>query len=155
MQKLSTIAAVALVLSSGAALAQTGPGGMMPAGPNSAPGGANGAAPVSTIGSPTANAQDTLNGGTRSTSVLSQSNKNQSASGMSRSDYDANAQRRYGAQAQPGSTGQQGYQNQAMGMHRDVSSGTNDDPRAVAITDEYGNRYNSRGERIGHGAPNR
>ena len=143
MQKLSILAAI-LALTGGAALAQSGPGGMMPAGPNAAPGGANGAAPVSAIGSPTANARDTLNGGTRSTSVLSQSNKNQSASGMSRSDYDANTRQRSGT-----------YRDQAMGMHRDVSSGTNDDPRAVAITDEYGNRYNSRGERIGQGAPNR
>ena len=26
-----------------------------------------------------------------------------------------------------------------------------DNPRRVAVTDEYGNQYNSRGQRIGHG----
>lgn len=97
-------ATAALALSSGAALAQAGPGGTMPAGPNTAPGGANGAASTST-----------------STTIDSPTDD----------------------------------RNEAMGMRRDVSTGRNDDPRAVAITDEYGNRYNSRGERIGRGAPDR
>ena len=52
MLKISTIAACALALSGGAALAQT-----MPPGPNAAPGGAGGSAPVSSIGSPSANVQ--------------------------------------------------------------------------------------------------
>lgn len=146
--RISTVAAIALALSSGAAFAQAGPGGMMPAGPNAAPGGANGAAPATTIGSPSANAQDTLNGGTRSTTVLSQSNKNQSAAGMSGSNYDANAQRQYGTQPMP-----EQYRNQAEGAQRTFSTGNTDNPRSVAITDEYGNKYNSRGERIGQGRP--
>lgn len=95
MLRISTIAACALALSSGVALAQ-----MMPPGPNAAPGGAGGSAPASSIGSPSANAQDTLVGGTRSTTVLSQSNKNQSAAGMSRSDYSSGAQLQYGTQPQ-------------------------------------------------------
>ena len=146
--RISTLAAIALTLSDGAAFAQTGPGGMMPAGPNAAPGGAGGAAPATTIGSPTANAQDTLSGGTRSTTVLSQSNKNQSAAGMSRSDYDATSQRQYGTQPMP-----EQYRNQAEGAQHTFSTGNTDNPSSVAITDEYGNKYNSRGERIGHGRP--
>ena len=129
MLKTSTIAACMLALSGGVALAQ-----MMPPGPNAAPGGAGGSAPANTIGSPSANAQDTLGGGTRSTTILSQSNKNQSAAGMSRSDYSAGAQMQYGTQP--------AYQAQG-----------GDNPRAVAITDEYGNQYNSRGDRIGRGRP--
>lgn len=65
----------------------------MPPGPNAALGGAGGSAPTSTIGTPSANAQDTVGGGTRSTTVLSQTNKNQSAAGMARSDYSSGAPR--------------------------------------------------------------
>ena len=128
MLKTSTIAACVLALSGSVALAQ-----IMPAGPNSAPGGAGGAAPASSIGSPSANVQDTLGGGTRSTTVLSQTNKNQSAAGMSRSDYSSGAQLQYGTQPQQA-------QSQMGGPDR---------PRGVAITDEYGNQYNSRGDKIG------
>jgi opacity protein-like surface antigen len=131
MLRISTIAACALALSSGVALAQVS----MPAGPNAAPGGAGGSAPATSIGSPSANAQDNMGGGTRSTTVLSQSNKNQSAAGMSRSDYSSGAQLQYGTQPQ-----------QAQGP---------DNPRGVAITDEYGNQYNSRGDKIGRGRPAR
>ena len=131
MLRISTIAACALALSSGVALAQT-----MPPGPNAAPYGAGGSAPARSIGSPSANAQDNLGGGTRSTTVLSQTNKNQSAAGMSRSDYSSGAQLQYGTQPQ-----------QAQGMMG------SDNPRVVAITDEYGNQYNSRGDRIGRGRP--
>jgi len=135
LKKISTIAAGVLALSGGIALAQNSPSDWVPPGPNAAPGGAGGAAPIGTVGSPTANAQDTLNGGTRSTTILSQSNKNQSAAGMPRSDYNAQAQMQYGAQG--------------------MAPGQMDNPRAVAITDEYGNQYNSRGERIGRGRPMR
>jgi hypothetical protein len=100
MLKISTIAACALALSSGVALAQT----PMPPGPNAAPGGA----------------------------------------GMSRSDYSSGAQMQYGTQPQQ-------YQAQGQGM----MGGPSDNPRAVAITDEYGNQYNSRGDKIGRGRPAR
>ena len=128
MLKASTIAACALALSGSAALAQT-----MPPGPNAAPYGAGGSAPARSIGSPSANAQDNIGGGTRSTTVLSQSNKNQSAAGLSRSDYSSGAQLQYGTQPQ-----------QAQHM-----MGGPDRPLGVAITDEYGNQYNSRGDKIG------
>ena len=126
MLKTSTIAACVLALSGSVALAQ-----IMPVGPNTAPGGAGGSAPASSIGSPSANAQDTLGGGTPT--VLSQTNKNQSAAGMSRSDYSSDAQLQYGMQPQQA-------QSQMGGPDR---------PRGVAITDEYGNQYNSRGDKIG------
>ena len=135
MLRISTIAACALALSSGVALAQVS----MPPGPNAAPGGAGGSAPANSIGSPSANVQDNMGGGTRSTTVLSQSNKNQSAAGMSSSDYSSGAQLQYGTQPQ-----------QAQGM-----MGGPDNPRGVAITDEYGNQYNSRGDKIGRGRPAR
>ena len=134
MLRISTIAACALALSSGVALAQT-----VPPGPNAAPYSAGGSAPARSIGSPSPNVQDNMGGGTRSTTVLSQTNKNQSAAGMSRSDYSSGAQLQYGTQGQ-----------QAQGM-----MGGSDNPRTVAITDEYGNQYNSRGDRIGRGRPAR
>lgn len=138
MLKTMTIAACVLALSGGVALAQ---GNYMPAGPNTAPGGATGSAPTNTIGTPSANVQDTVGGGTRSTTVLSQSNKNQSATGMTSSDYSSGAQMQYGTQPQ--------YQAQGQGM----MGGPSDNPRAVALTDEYGNQYNSRGDKIGRGRP--
>jgi hypothetical protein len=142
MLKTSTIAACVLALSGSVAMAQSGLPNYMPPGPNAAPGGATGAAPANTVGSPSANAQDTLGGGTRSTTILSQTNKNQSAAGMSNSDYSSGAQMQYGTQPM--------YQNQAQGQGMMAGQ---DNPRAVAITDEYGNQYNSRGERIGRGRP--
>jgi hypothetical protein len=144
MLKTTTIAACVLALSGGVALAQ---GNYMPPGPNTAPGGAGGSAPANTIGSPSANAQDTVGGGTRSTTVLSQTNKNQSAAGMSRSDYSSGAQMQYGTQPQ--------YPNQYQAQGQGMMGGASDNPRAVAITDEYGNRYNSRGDKIGRGRPMR
>jgi hypothetical protein len=138
MLRISTIAAGALALSSSVALAQ-----IMPPGPSAAPGGAGGSAPASSIGSPSANVQDNMGGGTRSTTVLSQTNKNQSAAGMSRSDYSSGAQIQYGTQPQG--------QFQAQGM----TGGPSDNPRTVAITDEYGNQYNARGDKIGRGKPAR
>jgi len=140
MLKTMTIATGVLAFSGGVALAQ---GNFMPPGPNAAPGGAGGSAPASTIGTPSANAQDTVGGGTRSTTILSQTNKNQSAAGMPRSDYSSGAQMQHGTQPQ--------YQAQGSGM----MGGQSDNPRGVAITDEYGNQYNSRGDRIGRGRPAR
>jgi hypothetical protein len=141
MLKTTTIAACVLALSGGVALAQMNP---MPPGPNAAPGGAGGSAPATSIGTPSANSQDTVGGGTRSTTVLSQTNKNQSAAGMSRSDYSSGAQMQYGTQPM--------YPSQAQGG---MTGGPGDNPRAVAITDEYGNQYNSRGDKIGRGRPAR
>ena len=140
MLKTMTIAAGVLALSGGVALAQSS---MMPPGPNAAPGGAGGSAPASTIGTPSANAQDTVGGGTRSTTVLSQTNNNQSAAGMARSDYSSGAKMQYGTQPR--------YQAQGSGM----MAGQSDNRRGVAITDEYGNQNNSRGDRIGRGRPAR
>src|SRR5260370_7569972 len=101
LKKISIIAAGVLALSGGIALAQNSPSGWMPNGPNAAPGGAGGAAPIGTVGSPTANAQDTLNGGTRSTPILSQANKNQSAAGMPRSRFNPPAPLPYGPHGIP------------------------------------------------------
>jgi hypothetical protein len=130
MLRTTAIAACVLALSGSLALAQS----------NNAPYGANGAAPLRDVGSPSANASDTVNGSTSSTSILSQSNKNQSAAGMPSSSYSsgmpggqsAGTQYRYGPQQAYG------------GM-----SGDQTNPNAVCITDEYGYKYNCRGDRIG------
>lgn len=65
------------------------------------------------------------------------------AAGMPSSDYSSGARMQYGTQPQ----------NQAQGPG--MMGGQSDNPRAVAITDEYGNQYNSRGDKIGRGRPAR
>ena len=128
MLKTSTIAACVLALSGAAAFAQTS---WVPPGPNNPPAGAGGGAAVRDIGSPSANVIDTYGGQTRSTTILSQSNKQQSAAGMASSNYAG-----YGAQ---------GY----MPQQAQMSYGQGYNTGNVFITDEYGYQYNSRGERIG------
>jgi hypothetical protein len=155
MLKTTTIAACVLALSSPLALAQSNAqynssGGVMPPGGSyNAPGGANGSAPIRDIGTPSANATDTASGGTRSTSILSQSNKNQSAAGMPSSSYSNTmpAGQSPGAQYAPQAT-QPRYGNQQAygGM-----SGEQANPNVPCITDEYGRKYNCRGDRIGGG----
>jgi hypothetical protein len=138
MWKTSTIAICALALSGSFAMAQTynqSPG-WMPGAPGNPPGGAGGPAPVRDIGSSTANANQTADGRTSSTSMLSQSNKAQSAAGMSSSDY---------GQGVGGRSAQYG------GSQAQMQYGTQDscgNTGAVAITDEYGRRYNCRGDRL-------
>jgi hypothetical protein len=139
MLKTTTIAACVLVLSGSLALAQTNV--LPPGGAYNAPGGANGAAPLRDVGTPSANANDTASGGTSSTSMLSQSNKNQSAAGMPSSSYS------YGMPGGQSAGSQYGYgPQQAYGG---MSGDQNANPNAVCITDEYGYKYNCRGDRIG------
>jgi hypothetical protein len=127
MLKTTTIAACVLALSGSLALAQSAAQYMPPGGSYNAPYGTNGSAPLRDVGAPSANATDTAGGGTSSTSILSQSNKNQSAAGMPSSNYGSGAQQAYGG-----------------GM-----SGDQANPNSVCITDEYGYKYNCRGNRIG------
>ena len=150
MLKTTMIAACVLGLSGSVALAQNNAqynssGGILPpGGATAAPYDANGSAPMRDVGSPTANATDTANGGTQSTTMLHQKIKNESAAGYNRS---------YG-QAPLGSTA--GYARttneyrygpqQAYGA---MDSSQNPNPNAVCITDEYGYKYNCRGDRIG------
>jgi len=135
-------------MSSSMALAQTGgqynsSGGILPpGGATNAPYGTNGSGPLRDVGSPTANATDTAGGGSHSTTMLKQEIKNESAAGMSQS---------YG-QVPLGATGRvttasgAGYSPQQAygGM-----SGDQTNPYTVCITDEYGRKYNCRGDRIG------
>jgi hypothetical protein len=147
MWKTSTLAICALVLSGSLAMAQTyspSPGWVPPA-PGNPPGGAGGPAPVRDIGGSTANANQTADGRTSSTSMLSYSNKAQSAEGMSGSNYGngpvATNSRYDGSQAQ-----QMQY-----GAQEQMQSGAQDscgNAGAVSITDEFGNRYNCRGDRL-------
>jgi hypothetical protein len=136
MLKTSTIAACVLALSGAVAMAQTysqapGQPGWIPPGPGNPPAGAGGPASARDIGSPSANVNQAVGGQTQSTTILSQSNKAQSAAGMPSANY---GQPYYGAQAQ------------MAGAQGDCGN-----PRSVAITDEYGNKYNCRGDRIGRG----
>ncbi len=73
---------------------------------------------------------------------MSQTNKNRSAAGMSRSDYSSGAQMRHGAQPRQ-------YQTQGQG----TMGGPSDNPRTIAIPGKYGNQHNSRGGKIGRGRP--
>jgi hypothetical protein len=150
MWKTSTLAICALVLSGSLAMAQTyspSPGWVPPA-PGNPPGGAGGPAPVRDIGGSTANANQTAGGQTSSTSMLSYSNKAQSAEGMSSSNYGNGPGGQSGGSqgAYYGSQTQMQYGGSQMqyGAAQD-SCGT---AGAVAITDEYGNRYNCRGDRL-------
>jgi hypothetical protein len=150
MWKTSTIAICALVFSGSLAMAQTygqSPGWMPPA-PGNPPGGAGGPAPVRDIGGATANANQTADGRTSSTSMLSYSNKAQSAEGLSSSNYGngpggqsgGSQGAYYGSQAQMQDGGSQGQ----IQYGAQASCGNNG---AVAITVEYGHRYNCRGDR--------
>jgi len=125
MLRTSTIVACVLALSGSAALAQPS---WVPQGPNNPSAGAGGGAAVRDIGSPSANVNDTVGGQTRSTTILSQSNKQQSAAGMSSSNYDRGAYISQQAQM-------------PYGQLRNTGN--------VYMTDEYGYQYNSRGDRIG------
>jgi hypothetical protein len=120
MLKTSTIVACVLALSGSVAMAQNWPSQWMPPGPNDAPGGANGPARVRDIGSPTGNVDQNYTGRTSSTSILSQTNKQQSAAGAAHSDYTSQAQLQYGGQSRGN----------------------------VYMTDEYGFKYDSRGNRL-------
>jgi hypothetical protein len=148
MLKTTTIAACVLALSGSVALAQAGAqydssGGVLPPGGTyNAPYGANGAAPVRDVGSPTANATDTAAGGTQSSTMLEQRIKNQSAAGMPQS-Y---GQGPMAAPRAASPSSQYGYGTQQAFSTADDQM---QDPRRVCITDEYGYRYNCRGDRIG------
>jgi hypothetical protein len=92
----------------------------MPPGSNDAPGGANGAAPH--VGANTPNVADTINGGTNSTDMTEQRAKQQSA----------------GAPAY--------YTNQQAQMS--MGEPTGHVRHRVALTDEFGFKYDSRGDRL-------
>jgi len=132
MLKRSMIAACVLALSAGSAFA--GDNWMtnwIPPGPNDAHGGANGAAPTRDVGASSANVGETGGMGSTSSSILEQRLKQQSAAGVSSPVYNA----------QP----DEGYQAQAWGSDRPAAMYHG---RAVYITDEYGFKYDNRGNRI-------
>jgi hypothetical protein len=167
----STIAACVLALSGGAALAQNQ---HLPAAPpgNVGPGGSTGTGTVGSIGTDTPNA-DQAAPGTNSTSVLSHTNKAQSAAGAPQSNYSAGEQSRYageqsgyvytgytddqgrpvyvyrGAQAQPMYSGNQASADyQADARSSDAVRPSAQGPRETFIVDEYGRHYNRQGQRI-------
>jgi hypothetical protein len=131
MLKTSATAACVLALSGGVALAQNNwATDWVPPGPNDAPGGANGPARARAIGgSPNVNA--TFNGTTTSSTMSRQQQKWESAHGASStpSGY------AYGPASQ--------YQSQAQ-----VVDEPGRGPHRVYITDEYGFRYDRKGNRL-------
>lgn len=130
MMKTSLIAAGLLALSGTVAFAQPS---WMPGGPGTAPGGADGATRTRDVGtSPTANAVGT--GQTQSSTMLEQQIKQQSQAGATQAPVG-------GYNGSVGLGGPDRYQAQAMdepmrGPHR------------VAMTDEYGFKYDARGDRL-------
>ncbi len=136
MWKSSTIAACVLALSGSAAMAQTnGMTGWMPSGPNDAPGGANGPARVRSIGQGDPNVNDTAGSRTTSSSMLKQEIKTESAMGAT----SAPGSYAYG-QYRPGYA----YQAQALTADTEPAYG----PHRVYLTDEYGFKYDSQGNRL-------
>jgi len=123
----------ALVLSSSAALAQSN---WAPPGPNSGPGGASGAAPTRDVGTQP-NVGNTPSDATTSSSMTQQQMKEMNA-GQRAPDG-----RYYG---QPGTYNQ--YNQQAAApMESQMGCGA-PGPHQVAITDEYGFKYDSCGDRL-------
>ncbi len=135
--KTSTIAACVFALSGGVALAQVSP---MPPG-TAGPGGATGTGAVENIGNNTPNAGQTAPGNS-SSSVLSHTNKAQSADGKRSSNYTGQEQSRYaGDQATaPYGTGMKGR----TGVVDPSAQGATQ----TFIVDEYGRKYNRMGEPI-------
>jgi hypothetical protein len=132
MLKRSMIAACVLALSAGSAFA--GDNWMtnwIPPGPNDAAGGANGAALTRDVGVTSANVNETGDSRTTSSSILEQRLKEQSAAGATSPIYNAQPDDRYQAQAW-------GSDQPATVYHG----------RRVYITDEYGFKYDGRGNRI-------
>ena len=133
MTKTSLITACAIVLTSSAALAQ---GNWTPSGPNSGPGGTTGAAPTRDVGTQP-NVGSNWSGTTTSSSMTQQENKEMNA-GQRAPDG-----RYYG---QPGSYNQ--YNQQAAApMESQMGCGA-PGPHQVAITDEYGFKYDGCGDQL-------
>lgn len=137
MLKSPTLAACVLALSGSVALAQTQPS---PA-PAAAPGTTTAPAP-STIG--TQQPSGMVYG---SQTHLTQTTGGQTTGGINGQGYGMQGQGAPGQGMRDPGLQDPDTQNQAQ-----LPSPT-DSPRGAAITDEYGNRYNSRGDRIGRGQP--
>jgi hypothetical protein len=130
MTKIPLITACALVLSGSAALAQSS---WVPPGPSSGPGGASGAAPTRDVGSQP-NVGSTPSAATTSSSMTQQENKEMGA-----------------GQTAPGGrySGPQGTYNQQAAAPMESQMGcSGPGPHSVAITDEYGFKYDGCGNRL-------
>lgn len=136
----------ALLLSSAMAFAQ------MPAGPGTAPNGADGAQPTPTVGSSGGTARNSGTGQTQSSSMLSQQMKMQSQAGGQTTGYNQSSNGPMGNQtngqmdSQPARYGQTANANMNGGAS--MGGGKMYHGRNVAITDEYGNKYDEQGQRI-------
>ncbi len=123
MTKIYLMTACALIMSSSVAMAQSS---WMPPGPNSGPGGANGAAPTRDVGTQP-NVGNTPSSATTSSSMTEQQNKQMSSSQVR---YD------------------HGYNQQAAAPMESQMGCGRSGPHHVAITDEYGFKYDSCGDRL-------
>lgn len=137
MTKISLITACAIVLSSSAALAQSN---WVPPGPNTGPGGASGAAPTRDVGTQPS-VGNTPSDATTSTTMTEQRNKEISAG------QTAAGNRYYDRGSYYGQRG--AYNQQAAAPMESPSMGCNGPGRhSVALTDEYGFKYDSCGDRL-------
>ena len=138
MTKISLITACAIVLSGSAALAQTYG---VPPGPNTGPGGASGAAPTRDVGTQPS-VGNTPSDATTSTTMMQQRNKQvnagQAAAGNRYNDRGTYYDQRGGYNQQQAAAP---MESPSMGCGSPGSHG-------VAITDEYGFKYDSCGDRL-------
>jgi hypothetical protein len=144
MTKISLITACAIVLSGSTALAQ---GYGVPPGPNSGPGGASGAAPTRDVGTQPSvgnTPSDATTSSTMTQQRIKEMNAGQTAAGNRY--YDRGT---YGYDR--GTYGQRGAYNQqqATAPMESPSMGCGSPgSHSVAITDEYGFKYDSCGDRL-------
>ena len=137
MTKISLMTACAIVLSSSAALAQ---GNWMPSGPNSGPGGASGAAPTRDVGTQPS-VGNTPSDATTSSTMMQQRTKEMNAG-------QTTAGNRYYDRGTYYGQGR-GYNQQAAAPMESPAMGCGaSGPHSVAITDEYGFKYDSCGDRL-------
>lgn len=137
MTKISLITACAIVLSGSAALAQSY--GVPPA-PNSGPGGASGAAPTRDVGTQPS-VGNTPSDATTSSTMTQQQNKEMNAGQTA-------AGNRYYDRGTYGQRGAYNQQQAAAPMESPSMGCSSPGSHSVAITDEYGFKYDSCGDRL-------
>ena len=138
MTKISLITDCAIVLSGSAALAQSN---WVPPGPNSGPGGASGAAPTRDVGTQPS-VGNTPSDATTSSTMMQQRNKEMNAG------QTAAGNRYYDRGTYHGQRGTYNQQQAAAPLESPSMGCGGQGPHSVAITDEYGFKYDSCGDRL-------
>ena len=141
--KTIAIASTLLLLAAPLAFAQ------LPGGPTTAPGGADGPARPASVGNTSSTAADTGSGRTQSSTMLMERIKADSAAGAVNSpapSYDESVGLGRGAYGRTIGAGPAVGSSQALTAQAQLDEGTG--PHRVAITDEYGFKYDARGDRL-------